>query len=48
MKQLVRNHGGLEPFWNLVRFAYADPVSAPVEVYGLTWDEIDTLYRGVQ
>ena len=30
---------------DLVRAAYADPVAAPVGVYGLSWDEIDALYR---
>ncbi|HJM89662.1 MAG TPA: hypothetical protein QF624_08550 [Dehalococcoidia bacterium] len=43
--QLVEQHGGLEPYWDLVRAAYADPVAAPVGVYGLSWDEIDALYR---
>ena len=45
VEQLVNPHGGLPAYWELVQAAYADPVGAPVTVYGLTWDEIDTLYR---
>ncbi|MEE8422665.1 MAG: hypothetical protein V3S31_07795 [Dehalococcoidia bacterium] len=45
VEQLVTQHGGLGPYWDLVQAAYADPVVAPVTVYGLTWDEIDALYR---